>query len=116
MRKISSNFIGIDQGEEALFSDFEDGGDMWTGEGERERRQTVLFSEPFRTPPSVTCGLSLWDVDYSTSVRSDLSTENVTRKSFDIVFRTWGNTRIARARVNWLAIGELDDEDNWDVE
>ena len=59
MKKINSNVIGIDQGEETLFSDFENGGDMWTGEGSRERRATVRFSERFREPPNVMVSVSL---------------------------------------------------------
>jgi hypothetical protein len=31
------------------------------------------------------------------------------------VFRTWGDTRIARVRIAWMAIGELSEGDDWDV-
>ncbi|MEC8667985.1 MAG: H-type lectin domain-containing protein [Pseudomonadota bacterium] len=34
---------------------------------------------------------------------------------FDIVFRTWGDSRIARARVGWMAIGEVGAPGDWDV-
>lgn len=115
MKKISSNVIGIDQGEETLFSDFENGGDMWTGEGSRERRATVRFSERFREPPNVMVSVSLWDVDYSTNIRADVEAESISKGQFEIVFRTWGNTRMARARVSWMAIGAVDDDDHWDI-
>ncbi|WP_342354303.1 H-type lectin domain-containing protein [Thalassovita gelatinovora] len=106
---------GIDQGDVVLFTDFEDGGEMWTGAGNRERRQKVTFSEPFKSAPAVTCSVSLWDVDYSTNIRSDVYAQEITEKDFDIVFNTWDNTRIARIRVSWMAIGELRDDDEWDI-
>ncbi|WP_323780761.1 H-type lectin domain-containing protein [Thalassovita sp.] len=115
MKRIRSNLTGIDQGDVVLFTDFEDGGEMWTGEGNRERRKKVTFSEPFKSPPAVTCSVSLWDVDYSTNIRSDVYALDITEKDFDIVFNTWDNTRIARIRVSWMAIGELSDEDDWDI-
>ena len=34
---------------------------------------------------------------------------------FDVVFRTWGDTKVARARVRWMAIGELDDPEDWQL-
>ncbi|MGB5558157.1 MAG: H-type lectin domain-containing protein [Paracoccaceae bacterium] len=44
-----------------------------------------------------------------------MSAEDVTPKGFSIVFRTWGDTRVARVRANWLSIGELRDDEDWDV-
>jgi hypothetical protein len=32
-----------------------------------------------------------------------------------IVFRTWGDTRVARVRADWLAIGALPHEDDWEI-
>ncbi|CUH84520.1 H-type lectin domain-containing protein [Thalassovita mediterranea] len=115
MRKISNNNVGVEQGQQNLFSDFEDGGEMWTGQGARECRVTVQFSEPFRAAPNVMVSMSMWDVDQSTNVRTDLEAENITPQQFDIVFRTWGDTRVARARAGWMAIGPVADEDHWDV-
>ena len=115
MQKLDTNAIGVDQGESMLFSDFQHGGQMWTGEGNRERRQRVLFSEAFRKRPIVHCSLSLWDVDSSANVRADVTAECIDDAGFDIVFRTWGDTRIARARIGWMAIGEVKDTDDWDV-
>ncbi|MFY0682266.1 MAG: H-type lectin domain-containing protein [Thalassovita sp.] len=115
MKKLRGNLIGIDQGTETLFSDFEDGGEMWTGDGYRDRRLRVAFSEKYKSPPSVTCSISLWDVDYSTNIRSEITTQNITEKGFEILFQTWGNTRIARAKADWMAIGEVLSEDDWDI-
>lgn len=115
MKTIQNGCIGIDQGDVSLFSDFEDGGEMWTGEGPRERRQTVEFDQPFRQIPSVHLSISLWDVDTNASMRAELVAENITETQFDIVFRTWMDSRIARIRVAYMAIGPVPHWDDWDI-
>ena len=115
MQKLNNHLIGVDQGDSVLFSDFQNGGQMWTGDGHRERRQRIKFSGVFRAKPVVHCSLSRWDMDSSVNVRADVSADKIDGEGFDIVFRTWGDTRIARARVGWMAIGEVKDADDWDV-
>lgn len=115
MKQYCNHRIGIDQGDVHLFSDFEDGGEMWTGSGPRERRRHVLFSDRFRSPPSVSVSISLWDVDTASAVRAEIVAEGVSETGFDIVFRTWLDTRVARLRVAWMAIGELPHEDDWEI-
>jgi len=115
MRRLRNHLIGVDQGDPILFSDFESDGDMWTGRGQRERRKRINFSEAYRQPPVVHMTISLWDVDADTVVRADIQTEAVTETGFDMVFRTWGNTRVARVRVSWMSIGELVDGDEWEL-
>jgi hypothetical protein len=51
----------------------------------------------------------------STVIRADDVVETATENGSDLVFCIWGDTRVARARVGWIAIGELSDEDDWDV-
>jgi len=113
LRKFTAATVGIDQGNEEVFSDFRTGGDMWTGDGARERRKRITFSEPFRTEPVVHVSLSLWDVDHGANMRADLAADKVGKKGFDLVFRTWSDTRIARVRLSWMAIGEVEHEDDW---
>ncbi|WP_111734433.1 H-type lectin domain-containing protein [Roseovarius amoyensis] len=115
MKEIPSGLIGIDQGDDVLFSDFEDGGDMWTGDGNRERRRRLSFARSFRDPPAVFVSLSMWDFHHIVNARADVTAENVLPDSFDLVFRTWGDTRVARARVRWMAIGALAGEDDWEL-
>ncbi|MFD3189971.1 H-type lectin domain-containing protein [Sedimentitalea sp. HM32M-2] len=88
MKRIETHLIGIEQGEVALFSEFQDGGAMWTGEGRRERSQTVRFSEAFLAAPAVQLAVSLWDVDTSAPIRAELAAQNVTPEGVEIVFRT----------------------------
>ena len=88
---------------------------MWAGSGPRELRQAVEFSENFVALPIVHISLSMWDMDQKTNQRADISAEEITVKGFTIVFKTWGDTRVARVRADWLAIGQLIHEDDWDV-
>ena len=104
------------EGDVLLFSDFEDGGPMWTGTGPRERRLPVTFDTAFRSAPAVHVTISMWDVDTGSAVRAELTAENITPTGFDIVFRTWLDSRVARLRASWLAFGELPHEDDWDVD
>ena len=115
MKRLRNHFIGVDQGEVVLFSDFENGGRMWTGNGPREARALVKFAESYRHPPAVQVALSMWDLDSKTNPRADVQTDRITPAGFDIVFRTWGDTRVARVRVAWTAIGELRHADEWDL-
>ncbi len=115
MTRILHGQMGIQQGTRILFSDFATGGPMWTGQGDRAIRERVPFAEGFREAPAVMLGISLWDMDHQTNMRADLRAENVGRDGFDLVFHTWGDTRIARIRVDWTALGPMKDEDDWDV-
>lgn len=114
MKRFSGPF-GIEQGTRILFSDFAHDGAMWTGSGPREVRQAQSFKEAFLAPPVVTVGISMWDMDHKTNSRVDILAENVTATGFEIVFRTWGDTRVARVRADWMALGAVKDDDNWDV-
>jgi len=41
--------------------------------------------------------------------------EHVTKAGFDIVVKIWGDTKVARARAGWQAIGEARHADEWDL-
>jgi hypothetical protein len=107
--------IGIEQGSRILFNDFAHDGAMWAGNGPREVRHAQQFATPFQEAPVVMVGISMWDIDHKTNSRADISAESVTVTGFEIVFRTWGDTHIARLRVDWTAIGPTGDDDDWDV-
>ncbi len=115
MKHFNNQPVAVDQGDIILFSDFENGGDMWTGSGARERRQLVEFGSAFYSPPMVHTSISLWDVDTESPVRIEVTAQSVTNVGFDIVFRTWLDTRVARLRVAWMAIGQVKHEDVWEV-
>lgn len=107
--------LGVEQGAVMMFSDFGDNGPMWIGSGVRVVRRGVTFSRPFIAPPVVSAQIGLWDADAATNLRADLVVENVAAQGFDLVFKTWGDTRIARLRADWTAIGPAPHPDSWDV-
>lgn len=113
MKKLHSHLLGIENGSIILFSDYQHDGVMWAGSGEREFRKVVVFEEPFLSVPVVQIGLSMWDFDNGTNQRADISAEMVNNEGFALVFRTWSDTRIARVRADWIAFGEVKDEEDW---
>ena len=115
MKRIAAHTLGIDQGAVQMFSDFEDDGEMWVGTGPREARRTVTFAEPFRDVPVVHAVVAMIDIDAGSNHRADLSVGEVTRVGCELVFRTWGDTRVARVRAEWTAMGAVRSEDDWDV-
>ena len=115
MKRLSSGTVGIDQGSRVLFSDFADGGVMWTGQGDRESRHMIRFKEAFCEVPSVMVSISMWDTDHKHNARAEITAEEVSETGFHLVFRTWGDTRVARVRADWMAVGPLRGDDDWDV-
>lgn len=115
MKKMQNHLIGIDQGEVILFSDFESGGPMWAEEGPREVRKVVKYSSPYRKEPAVNLRVSMLDMSNKSFYRWDLKAENVTETQFEILFQTWADTKIARVRVAWQAIGEVAHDDDWEI-
>lgn len=113
MKRFRTNTLGVAHGSEFLFSDFQDNGEMWAGDGPRELRRPIMFDAAFKSIPFVQVGLSMWDFDSSTNQRADIAAEDITIEGFTLVFRTWGDTHIARVRVDWFAVGEVWDEDDW---
>ncbi|WP_194096727.1 H-type lectin domain-containing protein [Marivivens aquimaris] len=116
MLKLENHLIGVDQGDVVLFSDFDTDGDMWTGEGPRLTRFPVTFRKAYRKLPAVQAWVSMLDMSNQSNARIDVQVENINSEGCEIVFRTWGDTRIARARAAWMSIGELKHEDDWDIE
>ena len=115
MHRLSSGTVGIDHGEVVLFSDFEDDGAMWRGEGPRQSRATVKFNTSYGSVPHVQVSMSMWDISNSTNTRADVQAENITKDGFEIVFRTWADTQVARVRIAWTAFGDLPHEDGWEL-
>lgn len=115
MKKLNGHRVGVDSGCENVVSDFTDDGEMWVGQGQRARSLVVKFSEPFLRPPTVQLGVAMSDVSNDANARLEIAAEDITNTEFNIVFQTWGDTKIARLRANWLAIGEVETDEVWDV-
>lgn len=116
MKRQKINGIGIVQDDAMLFSDFEHDGEMWTGEGPRQMRLHVALDEGFSAPPLVTVGLTMWDTSHDANARMDVTAEDIRPDGFAIVFRTWGDTKVARVRVGWQAIGPVRDDELWEID
>lgn len=89
-----------------LFNHVDDNGPMWANDGDREVRFRVRFATAFHRPPHVTLGISGLDSSNAQNLRFSLFAEGITHEGYDIVLKTWSDTRIARASVNWSAIGQ----------
>lgn len=114
MKRLRNHLIGVDQGTLTL-SDFQVDGPFWTGEGAREFASEVTFDTAFRAPPAVSVHPVMWDISNLATARVELLAEDITATGFRIAFRTWGDTRIARLRAAWTAIGELPHDDDFDL-
>ena len=57
----------------------------------------------------------MWDMGSGSNARADIQAENVTETGFDLVFRTWSDTRVARVSASWLAISGVADYEQWDI-
>ena len=115
MKKLNSHRVGVDSGLAHVFSDFATEGEMWSGTGKRSRIVAVKFSEPFLSPPQIQIGFAMWDISNTSNTRVDISARDITETEFNVVFQTWGDTKVARMRASWMAIGEVENEDVWDV-
>ncbi len=115
MQKLQTRVTGIDQGTVELFAEFDTGGDMWTGSGDRKRAVEVRFSEPYRSIPVVHASVTLFDVKSGANHRFQLLVEDVTAEGFWLVGKTWGDTQLARCSASWMAIGALQDDLDWEI-
>lgn len=116
MRRFGYFAVGVTNGSTEMFSAFESGGPMWTGQGPRVELRSVRFDERFVEPPVVHVSLSMWDVDGNANQRADIQAVNITAEGFELQFSTWGDTRVARVRASWMAIGPLRHEDDWNLD
>lgn len=115
MKRIQSHLFGVEQGDQIMFSDFENDGTMWSGGGARERKKVIVFTEAFASAPAVQVSMTLLDLDKETNFRADALAQNIIETGFELVFRTWNDTRVARVRLSWIAMGALVDEEIWEL-
>lgn len=78
---------------------------MWAGDGDRMVDMYISFVQGFAMPPVVTVGVCGMDSDRDANLRFSVEAVQVQREGFRILFKTWGDTRIARASVSWQAFG-----------
>ncbi|MBY6113308.1 H-type lectin domain-containing protein [Mameliella alba] len=88
-----------------LFNHVDENLPMWSGIGDRSLTKEIVFDFPFFRMPMITIGLIGIDSAHDQNLRFILEAQRVSEGGFLIVFRTWGDTHIARASVSWQAIG-----------
>jgi hypothetical protein len=67
----------------------------------------VQFDTSFSNIPLVHVGLSGFDIDNRDSARISVHTSAITSSSFDIVIKTWVNTRLYSVEISWIALGQM---------
>ncbi|RMC31646.1 hypothetical protein C9E81_20375 [Paracoccus alkanivorans] len=90
-----------------LFNHVDRGLPMWSESGERKVSADITFQRPFRSPPTVTLGLTGIDSAHDQNLRVWLEAKNVSETGFTIECNTWSDTRIARVAIFWSAIGAV---------
>lgn len=97
--------LQITVGEGEVFNHVDSNDYMWADEGDRMVRQSILFDRAFSNLPMVSVGVTGIDASRAQNQRFHLRAENITNFGFDLVFVTWGDTKIARACASWTATG-----------
>ncbi|WP_331435174.1 H-type lectin domain-containing protein [Paracoccus halophilus] len=116
LKRFGHAAVGVSTGETEIFSAFESDGPMWSGTGTRSESRHVRFPHPFLEPPCVQVALSMWDIDCNANQRADIQAIEIAEDGFVLRFSTWGDTRVARVRARWMAIGPVRYEEDWSAE
>lgn len=74
------------------------------GNGERTFTRRITFKSAFSNVPMVTVGLTGLDVS-SGPTKIYVGAANIDATGFDLEVKTWADTRVWAAVVNWLTIG-----------
>ncbi len=89
-----------------LFNHVDKNGPLWAGDGDRQVRLKVRFVARFQRLPHIMLGICGMDSSCAQNLRFSLVAGHISVEGFEIVFKTWGDTKIARASINWSAIGQ----------
>ncbi|MEM7531399.1 MAG: H-type lectin domain-containing protein [Chloroflexota bacterium] len=77
--------------------------DLQNGKGDRAYTETITFDQPFDREPAVWVSLSRVDIENTANQRIEVYSTNITQDGFDLVFKTWSDTRVAGASAMWIA-------------
>ena len=76
------------------------------GNGQRSVQIMVLFDKPFESAPTVTLGITGFDISNEKGVRLSVKVEKVTIEGFVIRVTTWADSKIFSVNGDWFAIGK----------
>ncbi|WEF22923.1 hypothetical protein [Paracoccus sp. S3-43] len=115
MKPFNHHAIGLCQGASLLFSAFENHDPMWSGEGPRAIRQTGFFDEAFAAPPAVHARRSPRRRHVGHRPQRQPKGRYPGGQDHPVRLRhrfpDLGDTRVARIRAEWLALGALPHKD-----
>ena len=77
---------------------------LYDGNGLRENRFRVDFNPDLTDRPEVIVALSGVDLIHGNNHRLTVHAENISKEGFEVVFRTWADTRVYSATASWLAV------------
>jgi hypothetical protein len=75
------------------------------GSGTRAYTFHVTFATTYAIPPTVQISITHMDMDTVPNSRLETYAANVTSQGFDLVFRTWSDSKVGGAGATWIAIG-----------
>ncbi len=83
-----------------------EGWNLNDGTGQRSVQIMVLFDKPFESAPTVTLGITGFDISNEKGVRLSVKVEKVTIAGFVIRVTTWADSKIFSVSGDWFAFGK----------
>lgn len=83
-----------------------EGWNLSEGTGQRSVQIMVLFDKPFESAPTVTLGITGFDISNQNGVRLSVKVEKVTIAGFVIRVSTWSDSKIFSVTGDWFAFGK----------
>jgi H-type lectin domain len=79
------------------------------GAGGRDQVIKIKFDSPCHKPPVVIVALNHLDTDQGDGMRVTVSVDeqSITKNGFDVIFRTWGPTKLYGASATWAAFAPI---------
>ena len=90
------------------FVRFTNGGHyMNTGSGERTLEERIYFEEKYENIPHVMASISGLDEgnEDAPTIRIELKVEEIDTSGFNIIIRTWENSKLFNIKVTWTSFG-----------
>ena len=76
-----------------------------TGSGERLDVTPLLFKEKYTTPPKVLVAMNSIDATSPPNLRYDIYPEKITTTGFNMVLRTWADTKLFGSTILYVVLG-----------
>jgi hypothetical protein len=66
----------------------------------------ITFDEPFANVPMVHIGIAGFDIDNCDTARLSARAGPISPTGFDLTVLTWRTTRVYKAEISWIALGQ----------